>query len=310
MAKFDLQKFKEKIKVADVPFKKDSYINVSPALQAVSGLQGFPQGHTYMLYGGSNGGKSSLAFHVAAQAQKDGVLPIFVITEGKMSTDRAEAMGVKLDEAIIVHATYIEDVFIELRKFLAFQSTGEIPKDILLIVDSIGNTISRDSVKVAKDGSTEIGGAMMKVARVIRENMRQISHIINDTRKINSPHYASLLFVNHSYKQPPQFPGGPTTDVPYGGDGIYYSASLVIKVRKTKFLKAIKDGIDVTFGIVSKLSVEKNHISGVSNSGDFVIVSDDIIPNEPGAIADYKAKARDSWGTFMTEDGESLEEDE
>jgi hypothetical protein len=117
------------------------------------------------------------------------------------------------------------------------------------------------------------------------------------------------LFINHSYKQPPQFPGGPTVDVAYGGDGIYYSSSIVLKVKRSKTLKATKNGIDVSFGILAKISVEKNHINGVSNSGEFAIVPDDIIANESGAIKDYKARASDSWGTFSTDDGEELEED-
>ena len=81
----------------------------------------------------------------------------------------------------------------------------------------------------------------------------------------------------------------------------------LIKVKKSKQLKATKDGIDVSFGIVSKIAVEKNHISGVSNQGDFVIVSNDLIPNDPEAIKHYKANNSANWGTFTTDDGEILE---
>lgn len=302
--KFDLQAFKASIRASDVPYKKDQYINWGDALQEVSGLPGLPMGHILQCYGPSNGGKSSLGFLLAAKAQTQGILPIFIITEGKMVPDRAVSMGVNLEEAIIVQATYIEDVFDELYKFLSFQAKGEIPKDILFIVDSIGNTISRDSVKIAKDGSTEIGGAMMKVSRVIRENMRVVSHSINDTRKVNSPYSASLMIINHSYKQPPAFQGGPTIDVPYGGDGIFFSSSLVIKVRKTKFLKAVKDGKDVSFGIATKLAVEKNHINGVSNEGPFLITSNSIIPDDPEVLKEYKEANKANWGLVKDRDEE------
>lgn len=307
--KFDLQAFKASIRATDVPYKKDEYVLWGDALTEVSGLPGLPLGHLVQVYGPSNGGKSSLGFHLAGKAQAQGIVPIFIITEGKMSIDRAAAMGVNMEEAIMVDATYIEDVFEHINKFLTFQSNGDLPKDLLFIVDSIGNTISRDSVKTTKDGNPEIGGAMMKVSKVIRENMRVISHRINDTRKVNSPKFATLMVINHSYKQPPQFPGGPTVDVPYGGDGVYYSSSLVIKVKKTKQLKAAKDGRDVSFGIAAKLAVEKNHINGVSNTGEFVIVPNGLIPNEPGAIKDYKDANKDSWGAaaIHDEDGESLE---
>jgi RecA/RadA recombinase len=302
--KFDLQAFKASIRASDVPYKKDEYIGWGEALQEVSGLPGLPMGHVVQVYGPSNGGKSSLGFHLAAKAQSQGILPVFIITEGKMSIERAASMGVNIEEAIIVHSTYIEDVFEQLYKFLSHQAKGDIPKDILFIVDSIGNTISRDSVKVSKEGNTEVGGAMMKVSRVLRENMRVVSHSINDTRKVNSPHFASLMVINHSYKQPPQFPGGPTLDVPYGGDGVFYSSSLVIKVRKTKFLKAVKDGRDVSFGISTKLAVEKNHINGVSNEGPFLITPDSIIPDEPTALKNYKDEHKDSWNGLVIPDGD------
>lgn len=305
--KFDLQAFKASIRASDVPYKKDEYINWGDALQEVSGLPGLPMGHVLQVYGPSNGGKSSLGFQLAAKAQAQGIVPVFIITEGKMSTDRAASMGVNLEDAIIVHSTYIEEVFEELHKFIGFQAKGELPRDLFFIVDSIGNTISRDSVKVGKDGSTEIGGAMMKVSRVIREQMRVVSHRINDTRRVNSPHMSALMMINHSYKQPPQFPGGPTLDVPYGGDGIFYASSLVVKVKKTKHLKAVKDGKDYSFGIAAKLSVEKNHVNGISNSGEFVITPDSIIPNDPEVIKQYRENNKASWGVVMGDDGEILE---
>jgi RecA/RadA recombinase len=307
MAKFNLSKYKESIKVAEIPLKKDKLIPITPALQAVTGLQGLPLGHAIQVYGPSNGGKSSFAYYVAKEAQSVGVLPIFITTEGKLSTDRMTTMGINLEDTIMDSAEYIEDVFDRVDKYVSDQASGDLPVDILIIVDSIGNTISRDSVTVNKDGTSELGGAMMKTSKVIRERMRVLSHKINNTRKENSPKFAGLVFINHSYKQPPQFPGGPTTDVPYGGDGIYYSSSLVIKIRKAKMLKAVKDGIDITFGIVSKLSIEKNHINGISNAGEFVIVPNGLIPNEPEAIKAYKSENSANWGNFMTDDGEILE---
>lgn len=308
--KFDLSKYKEKVQVAEVPLKTDKLIPISPALQAISGLQGLPLGHCIQIYGPSNGGKSSLAYYLAKEAQSVNVLPIFITTEGKISIERMQTMGIDMDRVILDDAEYIEDVFAKLDKYVSDQASGELPMDILLVVDSIGNTISKDSVTINKDGTSEIGGAMMKAAKTIRGYMRVMSHKINNTRRVNSKFFAGLLFVNHSYKQPPQFPGGPTIDVAAGGDGITFASSLIIKVKKSKMLKAVKNGIDVTFGLVSKLSVEKNHINGISNQGEFVIVPDDVIPNDKSSIEEYKARAKDSWGVFKTEDGESLEEDE
>lgn len=308
--KFDLQAYKAKIKVADTPLKKISYIQLKEAMQEVIGMPGLPQGHILQAYGPSDSGKSTLAFHIAAQAQKQGILPIFIITENKVDWDRAASMGVDLDNCIRSNAEYLEDMFTQIDSYMVDHSRGDIPLDIVIIVDSIGNTISQDSVKINKDGTSELGGAMMKSSKVIRENMRVLSHKINNTRKISSPKYASLVFVNHSYKKPPSFPGGPTTDVPYGGDGIYYCSSLVLKLSKGKRLDAIVQGQKRKFGLVSKISVEKNHISDVSNVGEFIITADEILPNEKGAIEDYKSRKKDGWAfdAITTEDGEIINE--
>lgn len=307
--KFDLSKYKQSVKVSDVPFKDDKLISINDALKEVSGLSGLPMGHCFQIYGPSNGGKSSLGFHLAAKAQKSGILPIFIITEGKIDLPRMVSMGVNPENMILDHAEYLEEVFEKLNKYLLDQAAGDLPMDVLFIIDSIGNTISKTSlVANKKTGAMELGGAMMKAAKVIRENMRVVSHKINDTRKINSPNFSGLVFINHSYKTPPAFPGGPTLDTPYGGDGIYFASTLVIKVKKSKQLRATKDKKDVTFGIVSKFSVEKNHINGVSNSGDFVIVADDIIPHEKGAIDDYKEANKETWGNVELSDEEEGEE--
>jgi recombination protein RecA len=305
--KFDLNKYKQTIKLAETPYKKDTYIQVNDALKEVMGLPGIPMGHITQVYGPSDSGKTTLAFHAAAQAQAQGAVCVFIITESKVSWDRATSMGVNVDECLVAHAEHVEDIFKHIDRFLSDQASGNLPVDLFFIVDSIGNTISVDSVKVNKDGTSEIGGAMMKVAKVLRENLRVFSHKINNTRKISSPKVAGLMFVNHAYKSPPAFPGGPTTTVPYGGDGIFYCSSLVLKTSKGKKVEAIVDGKKIKFGLVTKISVDKNHLSNVSNSGEFVITANMIIANEKGAIDDYKQQYKDSWGGAEIEQNEGEE---
>lgn len=306
--KFDLQAYKKTIAKAETPLKKDKYVVLNEALQEVIGMNGLPLGHITQIYGPSDSGKTTLAFHAAAKAQQQGILPIFIITENKVSWERAESMGVDKENAIIEYCEYLEDVFKAIDKYMADIAKGELPMDAMIFVDSIGNSVSADSVKENKDGTTEVGGAMMKASRVIRENMRVLSHKINNTRKVTSPKTVGLTFINHSYQKPPAFPGGPTTDVPYGGAGIYYCSSLVIKTSKGKRLDAIVNKQKKKFGLVSKVSVEKNHISEVSNVGEFIITADEIFPNEKGAIDDYKSRKKENWNyeAIATEDGEVI----
>jgi len=306
--KFDLSKYKESIKVADTPLKKDKFIVLNDALQEVLGLPGVPLSHVVQIFGKSDSGKTSLMFHIAAQAQKQNVLPIFIITEGKVSWDRAKSMGVDIDNSIIEYVDFLEDIFTKIDRYIADVNTGKLPMDIVILVDSIGNTVSVDSVKTNKDGTTEMGGAMMKASKVIREKMRIFSHKINDSRKISSPYDIGLVFINHAYTQPPQFPGGPSSLVPYGGDGIWLASSLVLRTKKSRNLTAIKDSKKIGYGIISKITVDKNHISNISNSGEFVITADSIIPDEKGAIEEYKASHKDSWVDILDYDnGENYE---
>lgn len=300
--KFNLNDYKKSIQTNDVPLKSDTYVVLNDALQQVLGLPGLPLGHITQIFGLSDSGKTSLVFHTAAQAQKIGVLPVFIITENKVSWDRAKLMGVDVDNCIIEHAQYIEDVFVKIDRIVSDVSSGKLPMNVMIFVDSIGNTVSVDSVTQNKDGTVEQGGPMMKSAKVLREKMRVFSHKINDTRKTTSPFYAGLVFINHAYKQPPAFPGGPTTVVPYGGDGIFFSSSLVIRTKKNRALKAIVGGQEKGYGIISKISVEKNHITNVSNSGEFVITANDIIVNDKEAIEEYKKNNKDSWQNVKIED--------
>lgn len=293
--KFNLEDYKKSIQVADTPLKKDAFVVLNDALQEVIGLPGFGLGHVNQIFGLSDSGKTSLVFHAAAQAQKLGILPVLIITEGKVSWDRAKAMGVDPDNCVIETAQYLEEVFTKIDRFVSDVAMGRLPMNALIIVDSIGNTISVDSVKENKDGTSETGGAMMRAAKVIREKMRVYSHKINNTRKVSSPFYVGLVFINHAYTQPPAFPGASSKIVPYGGDAIWFSSSLVLRTKKVKTLKAIVNGQEKGFGIVTKIIVDKNHISNVTNSGEFIITADSILPNTDKALKEYKEKNKDKW---------------
>lgn len=233
--KFDLSKYKESIKLADTPLKKDEFVVLNEALQQVLGMPGIPLGHITQVFGKSDTGKTSLLFHAAAQAQSQGILPVVIITEGKVDWDRAALMGFNKEAAIVNEScSYLEDAFAFIDKITADVSMGELPHNVMVFWDSVGNTLSKDEVVLNKDGTSEKKSTMMKASKVISEHMRVISRKINDTRKISYPKSVGLLILNQAYTQPPQFPGGPSKLVPYGGEAIWYRSSLVIKTNKVK----------------------------------------------------------------------------
>lgn len=297
--KFDLETYKKTIEIADTPQKEDKFVILDECLHEVLGLPGIPLGHITQVFGQSDTGKTSLLFHTAAQAQKQGILPVLIITEGKVDWGRAKAMGLDDSSFLIKNeqCEFLEDVFKFIDKIAADVSSGELPYDVMIFFDSVGNTLSREEVTVQDDGTWEKKATMMKAAKVISEAMRTLSKKINDTRKISYPKAVGLFIVNNSYTTPPSFPGGQPSQTPYGGSAIWLKSSLVIRTKRSKKLTATKDGLDLGFGIVSKLSVDKNHISNTTNSGEFIITADSIFPNEPKAIKDYKDSHKDQWNT-------------
>lgn len=306
--KFDLDKYKEGIQLADTPLKKDVFVELDACLQSVLGLPGIPLGHISLVFGKSDTGKTSLLFHTAAQAQKQGILPVVIITEGKVDWDRAALMGFDKSAAIVNESCdYLEDAFKFIDKITADVAMGDLPHNVLILWDSIGNTLSREEINLNDDGTSEKKSTMMKAAKVITEHMRVISRKINDTRKISYPKAVGLMVLNQAYTQPAQFPGGMPSIVPYGGVSIWYRSSLVIKTARTKKLSATVNGQDLGFGIVSKITVDKNHISSVANSGAFVITADAIIPNEPTAIKAYKELHKKEWAEASIIDADSGE---
>jgi RecA/RadA recombinase len=304
--KFDLEAYKSKIKEREVTYKPDSFIPVDECLQAVLGLPGLPRGHVVQVYGKSDTGKTSLLFHLAAQCQANNELPIIYITEKKVDWERAKAMGFDKNGYALVEESYstLEEVFEDILNKLAEQAREELPKRIVFFWDSIGNTLSEDEFTDDKEGNREIKATMMKAAKVIKGYLRHLGPKINETRKVEVPYDATIIFLNQAYMTPPP-PGSygiPGKLTPYGGDGIWYASSLVIQTKKTGKISAKVDNVEKKFGTKSKFTIEKNHINGIEQSGEFIITPNSIIPDEPKAIKLYKEENRDQWSDVELEE--------
>ena len=100
-ANFDLDKFKEKKLLNNtVKFKEQRWIPFSEALQTSVSLPGAPIGHITLLRGHSNTGKTTAMLELAINAQKMGILPVFIITEMKWSWEHAKQMGFQLEDVV------------------------------------------------------------------------------------------------------------------------------------------------------------------------------------------------------------------
>ena len=308
--KFSLKDFKETIEVTKAEYKKDLYIKVDPCLQDVLKLEGLPLGHIIQVYGKSDSGKTSLMFHAIAQAQKQGILPVVIISEGKVDWARARSMGVEYtgdlpedqrkDDFIIVEENlkYLEDIFSFVdNKIINHVMNGKLPHDVMIFWDSMGNSISSKSVEVDKTtGERTIKNTHMQAAAIKSERLTILMDRINDTRKVNYPCAVGAFIINHVYNGQAAYTGAPVPEIVKGGNKVKFTASLMLKTQLVKKLEATKDGATLKFGMVSKISVTKNHINGQEYSGEFVVTADKFLPNDAKAIKDYKEENKDKWG--------------
>jgi len=309
-----LADYKAKINFKDVKYKRQDWINMSPAFKEITKLPGIPTGHIIMNYGKSDTGKSTMALEAAAFAQKQGILPVFIITENKFSFKRGETMGVNFDNAITHNGVAtIEEGCKYIKETLDAQESGDCPYDVLFIWDSIGGTPSEKELGKKEEG--ESGGGMMVTARVIREEItRYLGPRINATRNENFPYTSTLMFINHAYTAPPSMPGAPPSLVPYGGDGIYYVSTLVFRtggiVGRSSKVTATKAGDEFAFALKTDLVVQKNHITNVSTSKAKILCTDHgFILDDKDAIAAYKKEYAADWDLKYDEYWDSLSDE-
>lgn len=293
-----LSEYKAKNNIKEIEYKHQEWIDMSPAFKEVTKLPGIPMGHVIMNYGKSDVGKTTMLIEAGAYAQKQGVLPVLVLTENKFSWQRAETMGLIKDDCIVFEGVQtIEDGVQEIIGILKKQESGELNYDIIFLWDSIGMTPSKaewDAQKEEDGGKT----AMMITARVIRAQFtRFLGPKINATRKKECPFTNTLLVVNHAYVSPPKPPATISGLEPYGGDGLYLVSTLVFRqggvLSRSSKVTAIKDKAKVAFAIKSALVVDKNHITNVAANGTVCCTDHGFILESD--VDTYKQKYRDGW---------------
>lgn len=294
-----LSEYKAKNNIKEMEYKPQEWLNMSPAFKEITRLPGLPLGHTIMVYGKSDTGKTTMLIEAGAYAQKQGILPVLVLTENKFSWERAETMGLLKEDCIVFEGIQtIEDGVREIVNVLKKQEKGELNFDIIFLWDSIGMTPTKAEWDVQQEEDGEGTTAMMVAAKVIRAQFtRFLGPKINSTRKKDCPYTNTLFVVNHAYSAPPKPPSRIGTLEVYGGDGLYLVSTLVFRqggvAGRSSKVKATKDKVDVSFAIKSALVVDKNHITNVLAGGNIICTDHGFILESD--IDSYKKQYRDGW---------------
>jgi len=310
---FNLSNFKKKkgFSNASVKFKEQGWIPLSKAFQDITSLPGIPTVHITLLRGHSDTGKTTALIEAAVNAQKMGILPVFIITEMKWSWEHAKEMGLKVEEVTDSdgnitdyegHFLYadrgtlntIEDVAVYIADLMDEQEKGNLPFDMCFFWDSIGSVPCDLSVRSNKNNNEWNAGAM---STQFGNNLNQKILL---SRKENSPYTNTLVAINKVWTMKPESPMGQPKLQNKGGMSMWYDSTLVITFGNitnpgTSKIKAIKSGMQVEFAKRTNVQVEKNHIGGVQSLGRIVMTPHGFIADDKRAIDKYKDAHKEHW---------------
>ena len=201
------------------------------------GVGGLPRGRIIEIYGPESSGKTTLALHVVAEAQKAGGTAAFIDAEHALDPVYAKALGVDIDELYIAQPDNGEQA---LDICEALVRSGAID---IVVIDSVAALVPRAEIE-GDMGDSHVG----LQARLMSQALRKLAGVISKTN-------AMTIFINQLREKVGVMYGNPETTT--GGKALKFYASVRIDVRKSE---AIKNGSDVV-GNRTKIKIVKNKVA-------------------------------------------------
>ena len=324
---FSLDKFKKgkNLGQSSSNFKPQAWINFTEPVKEMLEMPGIPKGHITLVRGHSNTGKTTLLIEAAIEAQKTQVLPVIIITEMKHSWEHWSAMGFDLGETVDADGNKeyngfflyadreslqcIEDVAAFMADLLDEQKKGNLPYDLLFLWDSIGSIPCKMSIEKNSNSPMWNAGAMSQ----------QFANFINQrvimSRKESQSYTNTMLCVNKVWVEPALMPMAQPKLRNKGGDSMFFDASFIITFGNvtspgTQKVKATKNGKEIEFALKTKVSCDKNHVTGVTAKGTIVSTAHGFIKNSPNEINKYKKEHSKNWASILGSDDFDIVEEE
>ena len=253
----------------------------SLALDAALGIGGVPKGRIIEIYGPESSGKTTLALHIVAQAQKRGGEVAFVDAEHALDPDYAARIGVDIDSMLVSQPDTGEQA-LEITDALVRSGAIDV-----VVVDSVAALTPRAEIE-GEMGDTFVG----LQARLMSQALRKLAGAINKTNCI-------VIFINQLRMKIGVMYGNPETTT--GGNALKFYASVRIDIRRTE---AIKNGSEI-IGNRTRAKIVKNKVAppfrqaifdiyygeGISRESEILTLGSDLdIVDKAGAWYSYNGE--------------------
>ncbi len=256
----------------------------SIALDVALGIGGLPRGRIVEVYGPEASGKTTIALHAIASAQKAGGTAAFIDAEHALDPIYAAKLGVDID-ALLVSQPDTGEQALEITDMLIRSGSIDV-----IVIDSVAALVPRAEIE-GEMGDTHVG----LQARLMSQALRKLTGAISNTD-------TTAIFINQLREKIGVFFGSPETTS--GGKALKFYASVRLDIRR---IETLKDSQNNAVGNRSRVKVVKNKLASPFKQAEFDIIFGEGISRE-GSLIDFGVEQDivNKSGAWYTFDGEQL----